>query len=93
MKILEGLKSAATRSAIAMFGIGMIATELAKAAFYFGLTYLGWWIWHETDAWYYTLLSIGLMINVISSICHAVAAIFDIVLIVIFLIDPTALDN
>lgn len=93
MKIPEALKSAATRSAVAAVGLGMIAMEIAKCAFYFGFAYLGWWVWHNTDAWYYTLLSVGLMTNVLPSIGHALAAIFDIVLVVIFLIDPTALDN
>ena len=93
MKVPEAFKSAATRSAVAMVGLGMIAIEIVKCAFYFGLAYLGWWVWHNTDAWYYSLLSVGLMTNVLPSICHAVAAIFDIVLVVILLIDPTALDN
>lgn len=93
MKVLEALKSAATRSAVAAVGLGMIAMEIAKCALYFGLAYLGWWVWFNTDAWYYTLISIGLMTNVIPSIGHALAAIFDVVLFVVFLIDPTAFDS
>lgn len=93
MKVPEALKSAATRSAVAMIGLGMIAIEIVKCAFYFGLAYLGWWVWHNTDAWYYTLFSVGLMTNVLPSIGHAVAAIFDIILTAIFLIEPTAIGN
>lgn len=93
MKTIDVLKSAATRTAMAIVGLGMIATELVKCAFYFALAYLGWWVWHNTDAWYYTLLSVGLMTNVLPSIGHAVAAIFDMILTAIFLIEPTAFGN
>ena len=93
MKVPESLKSAATRSAVAAVGLGMIAMEIAKCALYFGLAYLGWWVWFNTDAWYYTLISICLMTYVVPSIGHAFAAIFDVVLLVVLLIDPTALDN
>ena len=93
MKVPEALKSAATRSAVALVGLGMIAIEIVKCAFYFGLAFLGWWVWHNTDAWYYSLVSVGLMTNVFPAIGHAVAAIFDMVLTVILFVDPTVFDN
>ena len=77
---------------MAIVGLGMIATELVKCAIYFALAYLGWWTWHNTDAWYYTLFAIGLMTNVLQVVWHGIATIFNIVLLIIALISPDALD-
>ena len=92
MKAIDVMKSATTRSAIDLVGLGMIGIELGKCAIYFALAYLGWWIWHNTDAWYYSLFAIALMMNILQSVWHGIAMIFNIVLLVIMLISPDAFD-
>ncbi len=93
MKILEALKSAATRSAIVVIMLIRMGTDFAWFAFYGGLAYLGWLMWSGSDAWYFTLVALGLMSCGLSALIYAVGLVFDILLLVIGLICPSFFDQ
>ena len=89
MKILEALKSAATRSAIAVIVLVKMVTDVAWLAFYGGLAYLGWLIWRDLDAWYFMIVAVGLMLNGFKAAIYAFCLLCDLLLLIIGLICPS----
>lgn len=91
MAIPSFAKAAAIRG-IGVFGIAIrMSIDILKVAFWGVLAYLGWWVFHSLDAWYWSAIGVILMLNGLGAILPAIDIVISLIILVIVLIDPNSL--
>lgn len=70
MDISETLKNCGTRLAALVFLLGAVSREMLDLSLYCALTYAGYFIWTNSDKWYWCTLAVLLMLNVFGVLSH-----------------------
>lgn len=68
MKAIDVLKECGSRAALLIVLVFEVSKQLFELAFFGALTYVGYCLWHNFDQWYWNVLGVLLMFNILTVI-------------------------